>query len=65
MIESVFYSAVPVFFMITGATLMDCRKRYSTAVFLKKRFTRTVIPYLGWVLFELVFCVGSTLSFRL
>ena len=51
--------------MITGATLMDCRKRYSTAVFLKKRFTRTVIPYLGWVLFELVFCVGSTLSFRL
>ena len=56
-IESVFYFAVPVFFMITGATLMDYRKRYSTAVFLKKRFVRTVIPYLGWVLFELVFCV--------
>ena len=29
-VETVAYWAVPVFFMLTGATLMDYRKRYST-----------------------------------
>ena len=40
--------AVPVFFMISGVTLIDYRKRYDTKTYLKKRFTRTVIPFLFW-----------------
>ncbi len=47
-IEVLFYWAVPVFFMLTGTNLIDYRKRYSTKVFLKKRFDKTVIPFLFW-----------------
>lgn len=47
-IESVFYFAVPVFFMITGATLIDYQDRYSTKEFFKKRFKKTLIPFLAW-----------------
>ena len=47
-IETVFYWAVPVFFMLTGATLMDYRERYCTKTFLKKRFERTVVPFIIW-----------------
>ena len=49
-IESVFYFAVPIFFMISGATLIDYSKRYSTKTFLKKRFSKTLIPFLFWSL---------------
>lgn len=54
-IESVFYFAVPVFFMISGATLIDYMERYSTKVFLKKRFKKTVIPFLVWSVVGLVY----------
>ena len=47
-IETFFYFAVPVFFMISGANLIDYRERYSTQVFLKKRFLKTVIPFIFW-----------------
>ena len=47
-IETSCYWAVPVFFMLTGATLMDYRKRYNSSTFLKKRFHKTVIPFLFW-----------------
>lgn len=36
-IECIFYFAVPIFFMITGATLLDYYERYSTREFLIKR----------------------------
>lgn len=39
--EVIFYWAVPVFFMITGATLLNYRKRYSTKAFFQKRILRT------------------------
>ena len=52
-IESVFYCAVPIFFMLTGATLIDYQKRYSTKTFFKKRFLKTVIPFLAWSIFAL------------
>lgn len=32
-IESIFYFAVPVFFMISGAMLVDYKERYSTKEF--------------------------------
>ena len=47
-IESALYFAVPVFFMISGATLLDFYDRYSTGQYFKKRFTKTVIPFLFW-----------------
>lgn len=54
-VESLFYFAVPVFFMITGATLIDYRKRYTTKEFLKKRIKRTVIPFLIWSIIGIIF----------
>lgn len=47
-IESVFYFAVPIFFMISGATLIDYRSRYSTATFFKRRILRVVVPFVFW-----------------
>lgn len=47
-IESVMYFAVPVFFMISGATLLDYRDRYTTKEYAVKRINKTVIPFLFW-----------------
>ena len=47
-IECVFYFAVPIFFMISGITLIDYQDKYSTAVFFKKRITKALVPYLVW-----------------
>lgn len=54
-IESVMYFGVPVFFMISGATLLDYRERYSTKDFFIKRIKKTVIPFLFWSLFGIFF----------
>lgn len=54
-IESVCYFAVPVFFMISGATLMDFYERYDLKTYAKKRMYKTVIPYLFWSIFGLLF----------
>ena len=56
-IECVFYPAVPIFFMLTGANLMDYRKRYGTREFFKKRFVKTVIPWLIWSGISLIWAV--------
>lgn len=48
-IECICYFAVPIFFMISGATLLNYRKRYTTAVFFKKRFGKTLVPFLNLV----------------
>lgn len=45
-IEAGLYYAVPCFFMISGANLMDYRKRYDTKTFLVKRTKKTIIPYI-------------------
>ena len=50
-IEVLFYWAVPIFFMLSGATLMRYRDRYDTKTFLVKRFKRAVIPFLFWSAF--------------
>jgi len=55
LIETVMYWPVPIFFMITGATLLEYRSRYSTPVFFKRRFWRVFIPFLFWSVFA--FCV--------
>lgn len=47
-IESLCYFGAPVFFMISGCTLIDYRERYGTLVFFRKRFYRIVMPFLFW-----------------
>ena len=56
-IESFFYFAVPVFFMISGATLLDYPKKYNTKQYLLKRSKKTVIPYFFWSFLGLLFQV--------
>ena len=54
-IESVLYFAVPIFFMVSGATLIDYSDRYSTKIFFIKRIKKTVIPFLVWSLIGLAY----------
>lgn len=54
-IESIFIFAVPVFFMISSISLMDYQKKYDTKIYLKKRFSKTVIPFLFWTFIGLLF----------
>lgn len=54
-IESVCYFAVPVFFMITGITLIDYRDRYDTKTFFIKRFSKTLVPYVARSLIGVAF----------
>lgn len=49
------YSAIPVFFMLTGAKLMNYRERYSTKEYAKKRLLRVGIPYLFWNILYVVY----------
>lgn len=46
--HSFFYWPVPVFFMISGATLLDYPERMDTRQYLKRRVRRTFIPFLFW-----------------
>ena len=48
LVETGAYWAVPVFLMLSGATLMNYRKNYDTVTFFKKRFSRAVIPFFCW-----------------
>lgn len=54
-IECVFYFAVPIFFMISGITLIDYNKRYSMKEYFKKRISKSGIPFLFWSLAYLLF----------
>ena len=42
-VETGAYWAVPVFLMLSGATLMNYRENYDTVTFFKKRFSRAVL----------------------
>lgn len=48
LIRAIAYCAVPVFFMITGATLIDYRERYDTKTFFKKMLLKVIIPLIIW-----------------
>ena len=47
-IEVLFYWAVPIFLMLSGANLMGYRKRYDTRTFFKKRGAKTELPPISW-----------------
>ena len=48
LVQAIAYWAVPVFFMLSGATLLEYRNRYNTATFFKHRIQRVLIPFLIW-----------------
>ncbi len=58
-IECLFYFAVPIFFMITGITLLDYTDRYSTKVYFRKRISKVVLPYIAWSIIGLFFRLGT------
>ena len=54
-LETAFYWAVPVFFMLTGANLIDYNERYSTRTYMKKRMEKTLLPFLFWSIVAIVY----------
>lgn len=50
-IQTLAHASVPIFFMITGTTLLEYRNKYDTKIFLKKRFMKTGIPFIFWSFF--------------
>lgn len=45
-VEVILFAAVPLFFMLSGATLLNYPERYTHKSFLKKRFQKTIVPYI-------------------
>ena len=54
-LECFFYWAVPVFFMISGANLLDYQEKYSTFIFFKKRLIRVVLPFVAWSFIGIIY----------
>ncbi|GEK28292.1 acyltransferase [Furfurilactobacillus siliginis] len=59
-IQIIFSFGVPMFFMQSGANVLNYRERYSTTTFFKKRLTKVVIPFLCWSVIAYVFLVLKT-----
>lgn len=71
-VEVIFYWAVPIFFMLTGAKTMNYRAKRETRDFLKSRVLRIFFPYLTWsaILFVIrfsgfLFPASSSIPFTL
>ncbi|MCT3046188.1 acyltransferase [Leuconostoc mesenteroides] len=47
-LQVTFIWAVPIFFMMSGAHLLDYRERYDTKTFFKKRLNKILVPFLFW-----------------
>lgn len=47
-VQVIAFWAVPIFFMLSGATLINYRSRYTTKQFFIKRIKRVLIPFLIW-----------------
>ena len=54
-IHSIFIFAVPLFFMISGAMLLDFNKKYNLKTYFSKRIYKTLIPYIFWSTFGILF----------
>lgn len=54
-IQTIFLPAVGIFFMNSGAMLLDYRERQSTHHFFKRRFLRVVVPFLVWSVFYYIY----------
>lgn len=49
-VQTIAHYSIPVFFMITGTTLLEYRKKYDTRIFFRKRFLRVGIPFFYWTI---------------
>lgn len=58
-VECGFYWAVPIFLMLSGATLLNYRSKYSTKKFFEKRVVRTVIPWILWSVIMLFWKIST------
>lgn len=47
-VEVIFYWAVPIFFMLTGAKTLNYRQKRDTPAFLKSRMKRIFLPFVIW-----------------
>ncbi|MFT8571099.1 MAG: acyltransferase family protein [Leuconostoc pseudomesenteroides] len=47
-IQVTFIWSVPIFFMLSGANLLDYRERYDTKTFFEKRLHRILLPFVVW-----------------
>ncbi len=56
-IRCITFSAIPIFFMLSGAKLLSYRERYSTKEYAKKRLLRVCIPFLFWNIFYVIYDV--------
>ena len=56
-VDCICYWAVPVFLMLSGATLINYRKKYDTKIFFKKRFLKVLIPFMFWAIFMTIWKV--------
>ena len=54
-VDCVCYWAVPVFCMLSGATLLNYRKKYDTKTFFKKRAQKILIPFICWAIIMFIF----------
>ena len=48
-ILNIFYYAVPLFLMITGATLLGYREKYDTKTYFRKRLLKILVPFAAWM----------------
>lgn len=53
-VECLMYWAVPIFMMLSGATLMNYREKYDTKTFFKKRLVKVLIPFIFWTIIMFV-----------
>ena len=63
-IDALFYYAVPLFFMITGVTLINYRDKYSTKTYFKKRFDKTVTPFVAWSIIGVIYLYCNNLIIK-
>ena len=59
-LNSLCRTAVPLFVILSGFFLLPVREEMS--IFLKKRFTRVVVPFIVWCILYAVYwaCIGKT-----
>ena len=53
-VECICYFAVPLFCMLSSATLMNYREKYDTKTFFKKRVIKVLIPFIIWAIIMFV-----------
>lgn len=62
LINILFSFAVPVFFMQSGANVLNYRERYDTKTFAKKRINKVVIPFIIWSILGFIFITKAPLN---